>query len=71
MEWAAQCSNGLRHGGAIDWMNEPLSGTLAKLTAELQYLPDGIPFDVSGNDVFTSGNGNSELSAVLQFQLLL
>jgi len=34
MEWAAQCSNGLRHGGAIDWMNEPLSGTLAKLTAE-------------------------------------
>jgi hypothetical protein len=45
-------------------------GHRAKLTAEIQYLPNGLPFDDSGNDLLTN-NGNGELSAVLQFQLLL
>jgi hypothetical protein len=45
-------------------------GHRAKLTAQLQYLPDGMPFDDSANGLLTN-NGNGELSAILQFQLLL
>jgi hypothetical protein len=45
-------------------------GHRAKVTAEIQYLPNGLPFDDSGNDLL-SNNGKGELSAVLQFQLLL
>jgi hypothetical protein len=45
-------------------------GHRAKFTAEIQYLPNGLPFDDSGNALLTN-NGNGELSAVLQFQLLL
>jgi hypothetical protein len=45
-------------------------GHRAKLTAEVQYLPDGIPFDDSGNGLLNSG-GKPEISGVVQFQLLL
>lgn len=45
-------------------------GHRAKLTVELQYLPNGVPFDDSSNDVLTN-NGNGEFSGVVQFQLLL
>jgi hypothetical protein len=46
-------------------------GHRAKLTAEVQYLPNGLPFDDTGNDVVTSSNGKGEFSGVVQFQLLL
>jgi hypothetical protein len=46
-------------------------GHRAKLTAEVIYLPNGLPIDDSGGDVLASGPGKGELSGVVQFQLLL
>ncbi|HEY8747081.1 MAG TPA: hypothetical protein VIM11_03850 [Tepidisphaeraceae bacterium] len=46
-------------------------GHRAKLTAEVQYLPKGIPFADGASDILTSTKGRGEISAELQFQLLL
>jgi len=46
-------------------------GHRAKLTAEVQYLPQGIPFADGASDILASGNGRGEISASLQFQLLI
>ena len=42
-----------------------------KLTGEIIYLPRGLPFDDSSSDVLTNSNGETELSFVVQLQLLL
>ena len=46
-------------------------GHRAKLTGEVIYLPNGIPIDDGASDTLTSPNGRSEVSVVVQFQLLL
>ena len=46
-------------------------GHRAKITAEVIYLPNGLPIDDSGGDVLASGPGKGELSGIVQFQLLL
>ena len=51
--------------------NYYIIGHRAKLTAEIQYLPEGLPIDDSGSDVLASKPGKGEISGVVQFQLLL
>ena len=46
-------------------------GHRAKLTGQVTYLPNGMPFDDTPNDVLASPGGKSEFSGVLQFQLFL
>jgi hypothetical protein len=42
-----------------------------KLTGEILYLPQGLPFDDTSSDVLTNSDGRAELSFVAQLQLLL
>lgn len=51
-------------------LNYYFVGHRAKLTLEVQYLPNGLPFDDSASSVLTN-NANGEFSGVVQFQLLL
>ncbi|HEX4795980.1 MAG TPA: hypothetical protein VH370_19485 [Humisphaera sp.] len=51
-------------------LNYYFFGHRAKLTAEVIYLPQGIPIDDQGGDLLIS-NGKAEISGVLQFQLLI
>jgi len=46
-------------------------GHRAKLTAEIQYLPQGLPIDNTSNDMLASPAGHGEISGIVQFQLLL
>lgn len=46
-------------------------GHRAKLTAEVQYLPQGIPFADGASDILASQKGRGEISAEVQFQLLI
>jgi hypothetical protein len=46
-------------------------GHRAKLTAEVEYLPKGIPFADGASDILASPKGRGELMGELQFQLLL
>jgi hypothetical protein len=46
-------------------------GHRAKLTAEVEYLPNGIPFDDGASDIYTSAPKKGELMGEVQFQLLL
>ena len=46
-------------------------GHRAKVTAQVQYLPKGIPFDDTPNDVLASPKGNGEISGTVQFQLAI
>jgi len=52
-------------------LNYYFIGHRAKLTAEIQYMPRGLPIDDSGSDVLASKPGKGEISGVVQFQLLL
>jgi hypothetical protein len=52
-------------------VNYYIVGHRAKLTGEVIYLPNGIPIDDGASDTFASPNGKGEISAGLQFQLLL
>ena len=54
-------------GGA----NYYMYGHKLKLTAQLLYLPKGLPFDDLANDVLASPNSRGEISGVLQAQLAL
>lgn len=46
-------------------------GHRAKFTAQLTYLPDGIPIGDGASDVLSQTNGKNEFVGVIQFQLLL
>jgi hypothetical protein len=46
-------------------------GHRVKLTAQVQYLPKGLPFDDTPNDVLTSLKNKGEISGTVQFQLVL
>lgn len=51
-------------------LNYYFVGHRAKITAEVQYLPNGIPIDDTANDIFKDNN-HGELLGEIQFQLLL
>lgn len=51
-------------------LNYYFVGHRAKITAEINYLPKGIPIDDSANDIFKSNN-KAEILGEIQFQLLL
>jgi hypothetical protein len=46
-------------------------GHRVKMTAQLQYLPKGLPFDDTPNDVLTSLKNKGEMSGTVQFQLVI
>ena len=46
-------------------------GHRLKLTGEIIWLPEGLPFDDTSNDVLTNSNGKNEISFVAQVQLIL
>lgn len=46
-------------------------GHKCKMSAQLEYLPKGIPFDDTPNDLLASPSGKSEFSGTVQFQLFL
>jgi hypothetical protein len=46
-------------------------GHRAKITAQLEYLPKGIPINDTPSDTLVSPGGNHEFSGIVQFQLLL
>lgn len=46
-------------------------GHRLKLTSEVIWLPDGLPYDDTPNDVLANHNGKSEVSFVTQIQLAL
>jgi hypothetical protein len=52
-------------------VNYYFRGHRAKITAQVDYLPDGIPINDTGNDVLASPGGKHEFSGIVQFQLLL
>jgi hypothetical protein len=52
-------------------MNYYFVGHRAKFTAEVQFLPQGLPFDDGASDVYTSPSGKAEIMGEIQFQLLL
>jgi hypothetical protein len=54
-------------GGVNLWFQ----GHRVKATAEVIYLPKGIPFDDTPNDVLAQPNGKSEVVGEFQLQLLL
>lgn len=54
-------------GGVNLW----LEGHRLKLTGEVIYLPKGIPFDDTPNDVLAQPNGKSEVVGEIQLQLLI
>jgi hypothetical protein len=54
-------------GGVNVWFQ----GHRLKLTGECVYLPKGIPFDDTPNDVLAQPNGKSEVVGEFQLQLLL
>ncbi|HWE04922.1 MAG TPA: hypothetical protein VG326_21120 [Tepidisphaeraceae bacterium] len=54
-------------GGA----NYYFHGHRVKLTGEALWLPNGLPFDDTSNDVLTTSNGKPEISFIAQLQLVL
>ena len=46
-------------------------GHRLKTTAQVTWLPKGLPFDESPNDVLANPNGKSEISFIAQLQLIL
>ncbi len=52
-------------------VNYYFHGHRLKLTGEVIYLPEGLPFDDTSSDVLTNSNGKTELSFVAQLQLVL
>ena len=46
-------------------------GHRLKVTGEVKWLPEGLPFDDTSNDVLANTNGKSEVSFVAQLQLIL
>ncbi|HET6248031.1 MAG TPA: hypothetical protein VFE47_10070 [Tepidisphaeraceae bacterium] len=52
-------------------INYYFHGYRLKATGELQWLPNGLPFDDISNDVLANTNGKSEITFIAQLQLLL
>jgi hypothetical protein len=52
-------------------LNYYFVGHRAKITAEIEYLPNGIPFDDGASDIYTSAPKKGEIMGEIQFQLLL
>jgi hypothetical protein len=46
-------------------------GHRLKITAEVLYLPEGLPFDDTSSDVLATPSGKTEISFVAQLQLIL
>ena len=51
--------------------NYYLYGNGCKVTAQITYLPNGIPIDDGGSDILASPAGNGEVVGSIQFQLAL
>jgi hypothetical protein len=51
-------------------LNYYIHGHNVKLSTQIQFLPNGIPFDVTGNDILQN-NGKSEIVITEQLQLIL
>jgi hypothetical protein len=62
-------SNNYTHA-IMGGVNYYFVGHRAKLTAEINFLPNGIPIDDSANDIFKNNN-HAELLGEIQFQMLL
>lgn len=52
-------------------LNYYFFGHKCKMTAQLQYLPKGLPFDDTANDVLAMPSGKGEFSGVVQLQLFI
>jgi hypothetical protein len=52
-------------------VNYYFHGYSVKVTGEVIWLPEGLPYDDTPNDVLANSNGKTELSFVAQIQLIL